>query len=149
VGHYNMQSELLNAAFERETSLRDETIAFGVLSRACGEEGKLKELTLAALGGQAGASNHLNLITLHSAKGLEFDVVVMMGMEQGRIPSWAAKTQESKREPRRLFYVGITRSRYEVHLTCSGFTINPYGRRFDNGPSEFMIEVAKRLKEGS
>jgi DNA helicase II / ATP-dependent DNA helicase PcrA len=117
--------------------------------RVCGEDGKLKELTVAGLGGQAGSPDHLNLISLHSAKGLEFDVVVMMGMEQGRMPSWAAKTIEGKREPTRLFYVGLTRSRHEVHITFSGFTVNRHGCRFDNGPSEFVIEVAKRLKENS
>jgi DNA helicase-2/ATP-dependent DNA helicase PcrA len=142
----DLHQQLLELPFAREATLRDETKAFGALQRACGDEGKLKDLTLAALGGQAGANDHLNLITLHSAKGLEFDVIVMMGMEQGRIPSYQAKTVESKREPRRLFYVGITRARYEVHLTFSGFTMSPRGYRFDNGPSEFMIEVAKRLK---
>lgn len=87
------------------------------------------------------------LITLHSAKGLEFDAVIMMGMDQGKIPSWAAKTPESKREPRRLFYVGLTRARHEVHITFSGFTVNRSGRRFDSGPSGFVIEVGRRLKE--
>lgn len=145
----DMQSQLLKAAFTKEATLRDEAIAFGTLLRACGDEGKLKELTLAALGGQAGARDQLNLITLHSAKGLEFDVVIMMGMEQGRIPNWSAKSTESKREPRRLFYVGLTRARHEVHLTCSGFTLSPRGYRFDNGPSEFMIEVFRRLKQNA
>lgn len=145
----DLQSQLLNALFETETKLRDEVSAFGTLLRACGAEGKLKESPLAALGGQAGARDQLNLITLHSAKGLEFDVVVMMGMEHGRLPNWSAKTPESKQESRRLFYVGLTRSRHEVHLTFSGFTINAYGRRFDNGPSEFMIEVSRRLKQSA
>jgi len=140
---------LLEATLKRESTLRDETVAIANLMRVCRKDGKLKELTVAALGGQAGSPEHLNLITLHSAKGLEFDVVVMMGMEQGKLPSWAAKTPESKREPRRLFYVGLTRSRHEVHITCSGFTVNRRGQRFDNGPSEFVIEVARRLKEGS
>jgi DNA helicase-2/ATP-dependent DNA helicase PcrA len=140
---------LLSALLKREPTFRDEIAAVTNLMRVCGKDGKLKELTVAGLGGQAGSPDHLNLITLHSAKGLEFDVVVMMGMEQGRMPSWAAKTTESKREPRRLFYVGLTRSRHEVHITFSGFTVNRYGRRFDNGPSEFVIEVAKRLKENS
>ena len=144
----DMHAQLLKATFLKETTLRDETAAFASLLRACSADGKLKDLTVAAIGGQAGARDQLNLITLHSAKGLEFDVVVMMGLEQGRIPSWAAKTPESKREPRRLFYVGITRARHEVHLTCSGFTVNQWGRRFDNGPSEFMTEVAKRLTQG-
>ncbi len=138
---------LLAEMFKRESSLRDETAAVANLLRVCGREGKLADLTVEGFGGQAGSPDHLNLITLHSAKGLEFDVVIMMGMEQGRLPSWAARTVEAKREPRRLFYVGLTRARHEVHLTFSGFTVNRYGRRFDNGASEFVIEVARRLKE--
>jgi len=140
---------LLAPVLKREPTLRDEDIAMQNLLRVCGEGGKLKELTVAGLGGQAGSPEHLNLVTLHSAKGLEFDVVVMMGMEQGRMPSWAARTADAKREPRRLFYVGLTRSRHEVHITFSGFTISRQGRRFDNGPSEFVVEVAKRLNEAS
>ena len=139
---------LLEPVLKREATMRDESVAVANLLRVCGKDGKLNELTVAGLGGQAGSPEHLNLITLHSAKGLEFDVVVMMGMDQGRMPSWAARTPESKREPRRLFYVGVTRSRHEVHITFSGFTVNRQGRRFDNGPSEFIVEVARRLKEG-
>lgn len=142
-----MHDQLLEPVLNRETTLRDESAAVKGLMRVCGADGKLKELTVAGLGGQAGSPEHLNLVTLHSAKGLEFDVVVMMGMEQGRIPNWNAKTIESKREPRRLFYVGLTRSRHEVHITFSGFTVNRYGARFDNGPSEFVREVAQRLRE--
>jgi len=81
-------------------------LAIRNLLRVCGKDGKLKELTVAGLGGQAGSPDHLNLVTLHSARGLEFDIVVMMGMEQGRMPSWTARTAESKREPRRLFLCG-------------------------------------------
>ena len=73
--------------------------------------------------------------------------MVMMGMDQGKIPSWDAKTVEQKREPRRLFYVGLTRARHEVHMTYSGFTTDKYGRKHANGPSEFLMEVAMRLEE--
>jgi DNA helicase II / ATP-dependent DNA helicase PcrA len=143
----DIQGSLLSDVFRREPNLRDETAALANLIKVTGDGDKLAELTVAGFGGQAGSPDHLNLITLHSAKGLEFDVVTVMGMEQGRLPSWAARTPESKREPRRLFYVGLTRARHEVHITFSGFTENRYGRRFENGPSEFVIEVAKRLKE--
>ena len=136
----------LGQTIERESTIRDEVEAFAQLCKACEKDGKLENFTVAAFGGQAGSSDHLNLITLHSAKGLEFDVVILMGMEQGRMPSWAATTPEAKREPRRLFYVGLTRARHEVHMTYSGWTVNQYGRRFDNGPSEFLLEVKKMLK---
>jgi DNA helicase-2/ATP-dependent DNA helicase PcrA len=68
----------------------------------------------------------------------------MMGMEQGRIPYWGA-SELVKREQRRLFYVGLSRAKDEVHMTYSGWTQNQYGRRFANGPSEFLAEVRKQL----
>jgi len=141
------RQELLADTCRREPTLRDEAASVEGLLRVFGPEGKLTELTVAAFGGQGGSPNHLNLITLHSAKGLEFDVVVMLGMDQGKVPSWSARSIESKREQRRLFYVGLTRARHEVHMTFSGFTTNRSGMRFDNGPSEFLIEVARKLKE--
>ena len=135
----------LKKTLGREKTLSEEVDALNQLSAAVREGGKLEAMTLAGFGNQGGAPDHLNLITLHSAKGREFDVVLMMGMDQGRLPSWAAKTAEQKREPRRLFYVGITRARHEVHMTYSGFTIDKYGRRHENGPSEFLLEVEARL----
>ncbi len=137
----------LRATLTTERTLRDEAEALAILTKASVKGSKLEEFSVALFGGQSGAPDHLNLITLHSAKGMEFDVVIMMGIEQGRIPSWAAKTDESKRKPRRLFCVGLTRARHEVHMTFSGFNVDRYDRRHENGPSEFLIEVAQRMKE--
>jgi DNA helicase-2/ATP-dependent DNA helicase PcrA len=139
------EKTLLDQTLANEKTLRDEAEEFGRLKKALGKGGKLSPFTVALFGGQGGAPDHLNLITLHSAKGMEFDVVVMMGMDQGRLPSWAAKTIESKREPRRLFYVGLTRARHEVHMTFSGFTVDRYDRKHEDGPSEFLIEVSERM----
>jgi DNA helicase-2/ATP-dependent DNA helicase PcrA len=135
----------LDETLKRERTLTEEVEALKQLVRATRPAGKLEAMTVAGFGYQGGAPDHLNLITLHSAKGQEFDVVAMMGMDQGRIPSWDAKTAESKREPRRLFYVGLTRARHEVHMTYSGFTTDKYGRKHENGPSEFLVEVEARL----
>ena len=101
--------------------------------------------TVTVFAGQGGSPDHLNLVTLHSAKGLEFRVVIMMGMEQGRIPRWNAG-DITRREQRRLFYVGLSRAKDEVHMTYSGWTQNQYGRRFMNGPSEFLAEVRDQLE---
>jgi DNA helicase-2/ATP-dependent DNA helicase PcrA len=139
--------DCLDDTLAREKTLSEEVDALNQLSGAVGPGGKLEAMTLAGFGNQGGAPDHLNLITLHSAKGQEFDVVMLMGMDQGKLPSWAAKTPELKREPRRLFYVGITRARHEVHMTYSGFTADKYGRRHENGPSEFLLEVEARLKD--
>jgi len=132
-----------------DLSLTDERLALEELKTACGDGAELNEMTLAGFSGTLGSATHLNLITLHSAKSLEFAAVIMMGLEQGRIPSYGVNTVEAKREPRRLFYVGLTRAKKEVHMTYSGWTENRYGRRFNNGPSEFLLEIQEKLKQAS
>ena len=59
---------------------------------------ELGEQTVGGFGKYRGASDHLNLVTLHSSKGLEFDVVIIMGLDQGRLPAYDATSVESKRE---------------------------------------------------
>jgi DNA helicase-2/ATP-dependent DNA helicase PcrA len=71
--------------------------------------------------------------------------VIMLGMDQGIIPDYRATTVESKREPRRLFYVGLTRARHEVHMAYSGYTLDRYKRVHANGPSEFLTELREKL----
>jgi DNA helicase-2/ATP-dependent DNA helicase PcrA len=134
---------------QRELILRDEAEAFSKLLNACKKGSILADLTVASFARQGGSKDNLNLITLHSAKGLEFDVVVMMGMDQGRIPSWTARSTEDKKESRRLFYVGLTRAKHEVHLTYSCFTVSPNGYRFKKGPSEFLLEIQKSLNDSA
>ncbi len=102
--------------------------------------------TLREFGGQVGSPSHLKLITIHRAKGLEFDAVIIMGLEQGRLP-WMNIAPKQKAEQRRQFYVALTRSKREVHFTYSGFTVNRWGRRFDNGRSEFVDEVERKLRQ--
>ena len=63
----------------------------------------------------------------------EFDVVILAGMEEGRLPRNNPSANDL-REARRLFYVGFTRARYEVHLLYS-----------KNIPSRFVTEVEERL----
>lgn len=130
-----------------EPELLEEEKEFLKLIDACKRGGRIENFTIATFAGQGGSPDHLNLITLHSAKGLEFDIVIMMGMDQGRLPSWAATSAHAKREARRLFYVGLTRAKDEVHMTFSGWFTNRSGRRFDNGPSEFLLELQQKLKE--
>jgi DNA helicase-2/ATP-dependent DNA helicase PcrA len=136
--------DVLDARLDVSPTLRDEAQALETLFAATAAGMPLSAWTVAGFGAQRGSPNHLNLITLHSAKGLEFKVVVMMGMDQGRIPRYRA-TDAARREARRLFYVGLTRAELEVHLTYSGWYQSARGR-FDNGPSEFLIEVRNRVQ---
>jgi DNA helicase-2/ATP-dependent DNA helicase PcrA len=140
-----IERDLLRPAFRREGTLRDEEGNVATLLKLTEEGNELENATLATFSGKAGSPNHLNLITLHSAKGLEYEVVFLLGMDEGRLPSWGDNTDEKRAEARRRFYVGLTRAKREVHLTYSGFTENKYGTRYDRGPSPFLIELEKRI----
>ncbi len=75
------------------------------------------DMSLAHFGGRIEGSGRLNLSTLHSAKGREFDAVILFAMNNDVIPSWRdQKTPQTLREARRLFYVGVTRSRHNLFL---------------------------------
>ncbi len=85
------------------------------------------------------------LMTMHSAKGLEFPVVVIAGMEEGLFPhSRARDSEEELEEERRLCYVGITRARKELYLT-SAMRRRVFGEYKDTEPSRFLDEVPPHL----
>lgn len=134
----------LRGAFDREPMLSDEALKVTNILGLCEPGKKLAGWSVVQFGGQGGSPDHLNLMTFHSAKGLEFDVVFMLGLDQGIIPSYNENTPFSKREPRRLFYVGLTRARHEIHMLYSGWRDSPYGRKRD-GPSEFLLDVKKAV----
>ena len=85
------------------------------------------------------------LMTLHAAKGLEFPVVFLAGMENGLFPSMQSMEDESGlEEERRLAYVGITRAKKELILTKASQRMQ-YGKTAMNPPSVFIEEIPKRL----
>ena len=65
------------------------------------------------------ARNMVTLMTIHSAKGLEFDHLFLIGVEEGILPSWSADTQEQVEEERRLLYVAITRTRKRLVMSLA------------------------------
>ncbi len=92
-------------------------------------------------------ANKLTLMTLHSAKGLEFPIIFIPGVEESLIPhEKSLYNQENLEEERRLFYVGMTRAKQELYLTYAE-------ERFLNGeyrhnePSRFLDEIDESLKE--
>jgi len=140
------QKQGLRDAIDNELRLRDDKDKVDNLSNVSSKYGPMKAATVAFFGGQGGSPDHLTLTTLHSAKGLEYDVVIMIGLEQGRIPNFRSVSGEVLKEERRKFYVGLTRARHEVHLLYSGWSMNQYGRRFNNGRSTFIDEVEASLR---
>ncbi|EOK94515.1 ATP-dependent DNA helicase PcrA [Enterococcus faecium EnGen0152] len=87
------------------------------------------------------------LMTLHAAKGLEFPVVFLIGLEEGVFPLSRALMEESElEEERRLAYVGITRAEEALYLT-NAFSRTLYGRTQYNRPSRFVEEIDQELLE--
>lgn len=85
--------------------------------------------------------NQVALMTLHAAKGLEFPVVFLVGLEEGIFPLSRAMMDEKEiEEERRLAYVGITRAREILYLT-NAFSRLLYGRTQANRPSRFISEI--------
>lgn len=90
----------------------------------------------------------VTLMTLHSAKGLEFPVVFLVGMEEGIFPGYKSISEPQElEEERRLCYVGITRAKENLFLTCSKQrTI--FGSTSYNQTSRFLKEIPEELLEG-
>ncbi|WP_294605825.1 DNA helicase PcrA [uncultured Lactobacillus sp.] len=89
----------------------------------------------------ANNDDQVALMTLHAAKGLEFPVVFLVGMEDGLFPlSRALMEDDQLEEERRLAYVGITRAKRELFLT-NAYSRMMYGRMQNNPPSRFLEEV--------
>jgi DNA helicase-2/ATP-dependent DNA helicase PcrA len=87
----------------------------------------------------------ITLMTLHTAKGLEFPVVFLSGMEDGVFPHMRALGQATElEEERRLAYVGITRARERLYVTRSA-TRSAWGQPAYNPPSRFLEEIPQRL----
>lgn len=87
------------------------------------------------------------LMTMHSAKGLEFPVVFIIGMEEGIFPHSRAFTDNDElEEERRLAYVGITRAEEQLFLTCARMR-TLFGRTNANPPSRFLKELPTEVME--
>lgn len=92
------------------------------------------------------SDDKLTLMTLHNAKGLEYDVVFITGLEEGLFPmARAFDNPEQLEEERRLLYVGITRARRVLKLTGARFRFRFGGE--ESIPSRFLKEIPKELTE--
>ena len=92
-----------------------------------------------------GPQKFITMMTLHSAKGLEFPVVFIVGMEDGIFPHASSFFDpEEMEEERRLCYVGITRAKKQLYITFSRKRML-YGSRQSNSPSRFLFEIPEQL----
>lgn len=129
--------ELISKVVAYEESAKEPTLS-----------GFLEEVALVADIDNVNESNDLVLLmTLHSAKGLEFPYVYLVGMEEKIFPNYAAVVYddlEELEEERRLCYVGITRAMKKLSLSCAGMRFRNGEQQF-NRPSRFITEIPRYL----
>lgn len=89
------------------------------------------------------------MMTMHSAKGLEFPYVFLCGMEDGIFPSFRSKeNEEDTEEERRLCYVAITRAKEQLYLTCAERRMM-YGQTRYSKPSKFLYEIPENFLDSN
>jgi len=107
----------------------------------------LENVALVEAGPIHESKNCVTLMTLHAAKGLEFPIVFIVGMEEGLFPhSRSLMDTNQLEEERRLAYVGITRAKETLYLTYASRRIY-FGERVSNPPSRFIIDIPEELIE--
>ncbi|KND51226.1 MAG: DNA helicase II / ATP-dependent DNA helicase PcrA [Parcubacteria bacterium C7867-001] len=117
-----------------------------------GEEGLLQFLNDAALAGDQDELDRteqkgVTLMTVHAAKGLEFDVVFVTGLEEGLFPHEGREGEErDEEEERRLFYVAVTRAKRKLYLTMARVR-RIYGTDYLATPSSFLNDIGAGLVE--
>lgn len=130
-----LRRNLLRDNFVQARTLVDESHKLDDLIEKTAPGSAYAEMTLGQFCGHGAGNNRINLTTLHSSKGREFEIVIMFGMDEGRIPRKRPSDRDVL-EARRLFYVGFTRAKEEVHIVCS-----------NGGASRFVSELHERLAE--
>ena len=145
---------LAAARGERDATVVDVRAAGEVLAplaRRCGDDAE-RFRTEISLGAETDAldprAEAIPLLTLHAAKGLEFDVVFLAGCERGllplRLPGSGPATPDETAEERRLLFVGMTRARGQLVLTCAARRTR-HGAQEAAGRSPFLVSVSSDL----
>jgi DNA helicase-2/ATP-dependent DNA helicase PcrA len=125
------------AAHLRRGRGEDDVQEFARMRKALAPGGSLEGTTVEELGLRAKARDRLLISTVHGAKGLEFDVVIILEVEDGVMPFFKAESPAQLEEERRTFYVAMTRARQRVFCLWSPWRMTRFGRR-QNGPSPYL-----------
>ncbi|OEF97027.1 DNA helicase PcrA [Desulfuribacillus alkaliarsenatis] len=138
--------EFISVTTEFEKTAEDKSlIAFLTDLALISDLDKLEDEGIA--NSDAAIQGQVVLMTMHSAKGLEFPIVFLAGLEEGIFPHNRSLMDETEmEEERRLCYVGITRAERELYMTCASARML-YGKTQNNMPSRFLEEIPAEFME--
>lgn len=144
---YKRESEENQARLENIKELRSVATQFPNLNEFLENVALVEQEESSKLKGDD--NNQVTLMTLHAAKGLEFPVVFIVGMEEGIFPhSRSLFDTNQLEEERRLAYVGITRAKEKLYLTYASQRLF-FGQTTSNPPSRFIIDIPENLLESA
>lgn len=121
-----------------------------------GDEGNQRDARLLDFSARGHVRGKVLLTTLHASKGRQFDVVIIPGCAEGILPAWTWNGRQRRLEPplakplsetRRLFYVGLSRTRHRVHLIHSDAFEDRFGNIKRLGVSRFIQEIRAKLED--
>ena len=138
----------------RGAEARERTASLALLLQIAGEavgarndigrDALIAEFETRAAAEAEGSAEGVNLLTLHRAKGLEWDAVLLPALEDGTLPIKQAETDEEVAEERRLFYVGLTRARRFLSLSWAERRVGQGDRSARRHPSPFLAALRDR-----
>jgi len=138
------QMQSFSSSYETLTSFLNDMSLLAYTEETKASQASHKYKATGATGGEKPPA--VTLTTVHQAKGLEWGTVFVIGMNEGRFPSFQALDSPSDlEEERRLFYVAVTRAKQRLIITCN--SIDPHSRTGNIylKPSRFLLEVSKDL----
>ncbi len=144
---YQKQSDENQARLENIKELRSVATQFSNLAEFLENVALVEAEESSKLKGDE--NNRVTLMTLHAAKGLEFPIVFLVGLEEGIFPHSRSLFDSAQlEEERRLAYVGITRAKEILYLTYANQRLF-FGQNTSNPPSRFIIDIPENLLENA
>ncbi len=139
IEHFNFKELLNDGTPTGEDRIENLAVLIDNATQYNTLEDFLADAALMSSADEASTKNSVTLMTLHAAKGLEFPVVFLVGMEDGLFPSARSENEADLEEERRLAYVGMTRAMQELFLTYAKSRFSFGGRNYSM-PSRFLLE---------
>ena len=148
---YEEEDRLLGSnRIENLQELKNSMLAFQQQNTTAGLDTYLQEISLFTAGtGEQQEAVHVNLMTVHNAKGLEYDTVFLTGLDEDTFPHYLAKQNNELEEERRLFYVAVTRAKNRLYLLRAARRMGVNRTYGSTVPSRFLNEIPTEMLEVS